>query len=470
MLIASFCTSCSKKTETLAIEDPLAAQALEHSLSGQSALALAEAQRAITNGSKSANAYCGSALAHLEFGHTDEALEDASRACELRPDWALALDTKAICLLQQGKIAQAEALVTKAIQLQPDDERFHLHRAEMRNGLKETNQAHKDIQKLFSLGKLRGEALAERAYMLDLEAKWQEAESSASESIDILSKRFAQNKQNKTDSQLHLRKYLSRAYATRAWARNGQAKFYESLKDADEALKLSEGSFDARSARAWAASNLGMWSLAANDAALLIGQDPDAGHAYICRAWGRVGSGRAASAIGDAKHAKDLEPTNASANVVHAAALCGTGKLDAAMSECNIAIEKRQDYVRAHLIRSRIMRARNDLDGSLKEIGLCIAPGAPAFYYLERANLQEQRRQPDLALQDLTMAIKIEPNTPSFYEARAALLLKMNRKHEAQSDLANAKSLGVASYSSQNYNQPLDQYSAQTPGATIKEK
>ncbi len=438
-LIASVSTSCTEKSKTQAVDDPLATQALEHALSGQSTLALAEAQKAIANGSKSASAYCGRALAHLEFGHTDEAVEDATRACELRSDWALALDTKAICLMQQGKIAQAEALTTKAIQLQPDDARFHLHRAEIRNGLKETNQAHEDIQKVFSLGKFRGEALAERAYMLDLEKKWQQAESSANESIDILSKQYAQSKK---DGQMHLRKYLSRAYATRAWARNGLAKFYESLKDADDALKLQEASFDARSARAWAASNLGMWGLAANDAALLIGQDPDAAHAYICRAWGRVGTGRPAAAIDDARRATDLEPTNTSANVVYAAALCGTGKLDAAMSECNIAIEKQQDYVRAHLIRSRIMRARNDLDGSLKEIGFCIAPGAPAFYYLERANLQEERKQPNLALQDLTSAIKIEPNTPSFYKARAALLLKLNRKEEAQSDLAHANSLG----------------------------
>lgn len=321
--------------------------------------------------------------------------------------------------MEQGKIAQAEALSTQAIQLEPDNARFLLHRAEMRNRLKETNLCHADVQKLLALGKFKAEALVERAYMLDLKKKWAEAESSATESLALLNKETPTNNQK--------RRYLARAYATRAWARNGLANFYGAFEDADEAVKLEPTSFDARSARAWSASNLGRWSDSSNDAGLLIAQDAEAAHAYICRAWGRLGLGRTDFALKDAMRAADLEPFNASALVARAATLCAVGKLDEAESDCKKAIENNEDYVRAHLVLSRILRARKNLDGSLKEISFCIAHQAPAFYYLERAKLQEERNQPNLALEDVSKALELEPENPSIRSIQAAMMTRMDK-------------------------------------------
>lgn len=326
--------------------------------------------------------------------------------------------------MEQGKIAQAEALSTQAIQLEGDNARFLLHRAEVRNRLKETDQAHSDIQKVLALGKFRAEALAERAYMLDLEKKWPEAESSATESLDLLSKEQYTSNQK--------RKYLARAYATRAWARNGLSNFYGAFSDANKAVNLYPTSLDARNARAWAASNLGRWNDSSNDAGMIIAEDPEAAHAYICRAWGRLGLGKPDYALKDAVHAVDLEPFNGSALVARAAAQCAMGKLDEAESDCKKAIEKNEDYIRAHLVLSRILRARKNLPESLKEISFCIAHQAPAFYYLERAKLHEERTQPNLALEDIAKALELEPDNPSFRAAKSALLARLEKERKME--------------------------------------
>lgn len=438
LLVASVLTSCSTKsqgTQSLQLSDSAQDKqqeaALKLALAGDYTKALSEAQRGLKQGSQSAEIYAASALAHLEFGHTDEALADANRACELRSDWALGSDTRALCLLEKGKVAQAEAEATKAVQLEPDNVRFLLHRAEIRNRLKETDLAQEDIQRIFSSGQLRGEALSQRAHMLDLEGRWSEAESSATEAIVILQKQF-----NAKDNRA--RKYLTRAFTARAWARNGLAKFYDAYADADQALKINPNSFEARSVRAWASSNLGRWRDAADNGGMLIALDPDAAHAYICRSWGRLGTGNPEYGLKDANRAVSLEPFNASANVARAASLCRLGHLDAAESDCSIAIKKNEDHVRAHLILSRILRARKNLDGSLKEIDLSIVHKPPAFYYLERANLQEERKKLDLALTDVAIAIKLEPDNPACYAARAAVLIKLKKYPQALNDITKA--------------------------------
>ena len=66
-----------------------------------------------------------------------------------------------------------------------------------------------------------------------------------------------------------------------------------------------------------------------------------------------------------------------------------------------------------------------------------------ASLYAARADVEKELKAYDLALLDMSEAIRLQPSQAQHYLIRAAIYVKLGRKKDARADLERAVELGV---------------------------
>ncbi len=114
----------------------------------------------------------------------------------------------------------------------------------------------------------------------------------------------------------------------------------------------------------------------------------------------------------------------------------------------------RVDYERLLLLDANHFNARlglailNQKEGRLKEANdqlstLLTAHSQEASLYAARADVEKELKAYDLALLDMSEAIRLQPSQAQHYLIRAAIYVKLGRKKDARADLERAVELGV---------------------------
>ena len=114
----------------------------------------------------------------------------------------------------------------------------------------------------------------------------------------------------------------------------------------------------------------------------------------------------------------------------------------------------RVDYERLLLLDANHFNARlglailNQKEGRLKEANdqlstLLTAHPQEASLYAARADVEKELKAYDLALLDMSEAIRLQPSQAQHYLIRAAIYVKLGRKKDARADLERAVELGV---------------------------
>jgi tetratricopeptide (TPR) repeat protein len=158
LLVASFVESARAQAE--ADDDPAAIfnQAQDLHAKGDLAGAIRLYDRALKAESNFPEAEYQRAAAELALGHPDSAEKGFRKALELRPDWPLPLTSLGSLLLDSGRLTEAEAILTKAVDLEPNNSSALIALTEMRIGGAAKSPALEDL--LTKITSLTGRANA----------------------------------------------------------------------------------------------------------------------------------------------------------------------------------------------------------------------------------------------------------------------------------------------------------------------
>jgi tetratricopeptide (TPR) repeat protein len=96
-------------------------------------------------------AYSNRGYAYLQNGQVQQALDDCTRAIELKPDLAEAYDTRGAAYLRLGQVRQALADCTRAVEAKPDLARAYTNRASVYLRLGQPGEAVKDCTRALQL-------------------------------------------------------------------------------------------------------------------------------------------------------------------------------------------------------------------------------------------------------------------------------------------------------------------------------
>jgi tetratricopeptide (TPR) repeat protein len=122
--------------------------------SGQFASALVEFDE-IVRRSPDYEAWLNRGVTLVNQKRYDEAIEDFTRALQLRPDSTDVLSNRAFAYVQSGRIERALADLDRAVELDPDAARLRILRGGVREALADRSGACRDWQRACELGDCR---------------------------------------------------------------------------------------------------------------------------------------------------------------------------------------------------------------------------------------------------------------------------------------------------------------------------
>jgi tetratricopeptide (TPR) repeat protein len=266
---------------------------------------------------------------HLEAGRLDEAIAAFTRAIELAPDFLDARYNRGLAFSRSNRLAEADQDFSKAIELSPSYAKAYNSRAAVRLRAGRFNEALADINKGIAL--------------------------------------------NPHDAE---------AYVTRGTIYAVARHYAEAIEDYDRAIGLSPDDAAAWFNRGTALSNFGRPDQALSDLDHAIALDPNYAEAYVNRANLRAAARRFDEAMPDYDRAITLKPDYADAWLNRGAACANAGRLKEALHDLDNAIALRPDYARAYLTRALAWYALKENARALSDLRAAERLGArpdPAF-------------------------------------------------------------------------------------------
>jgi tetratricopeptide (TPR) repeat protein len=118
-----------------------------------------------------------------------------------------------------------------------------------------------------------------------------------------------------------------------------------------------------------------------------------------------------------------LEPTNADTYLVRANIQRASGKPEAVAAEAAALIKAAPDNSYAHVVAARIYQSLGRRDDALREFDRALAIKPAAYIYLNRIDSRPKTDRTG-RMADMTLAAKLEPQSPDVLAKKADLLVE----------------------------------------------
>ena len=341
-----------------------------------------------------AEEYFHSGVKAQQRGQYSEAIQDLTKAIELKEDYAEAYYARGLAYDRKGEYDQAIQDLTKAIELKEDTDTY-LARGGAYRSKGEYDQAIQDLTKAIEL-KEDAESYALRSFAYDRKGEYDQAIQDLTKAIEL---------KEDTDT------YLARGGAYRS-----KGEYDQAIQDLTKAIELKE--------------------------------DADT---YLIRGGVYYSKGEYDQAIQDFTKAIELKEDHAGAYAFRGLAYACKGEYDQAIQDLTKAIELKTEFADAYLARGGVYYSKGEYDQAIQDLAKAIEL-KPKFAdaYLGRGGAYRNKGEYDQAIQDLTKAIELKTEFADAYLDRGLTWLHLKKWQEAKSDLTAAKDMGqdiVASFS-----------------------
>jgi tetratricopeptide (TPR) repeat protein len=156
-----------------------------------------------------------------------------------------------------------------------------------------------------------------------------------------------------------------------------------------------------------------------------------------------LGNGRFSRALTFMAAAVDLDSEDVDARLLLSISLLLMNKPVEALQEVNITLAMSPLYATAWSERSSVRRYLGQYVSALDDATAAITMDDCAAHRLERARVNLEAGRPGLALDDLYVATRLEPERSEVYQVRAAVSERLGNRHAARKDRAHARRLDV---------------------------
>ena len=307
-------------------------------------------------------------LDYYQKGEFDRAIEDYTKAIELKPDFADAYCVRAFAyFIGTGEVNRAIKDYDEAIELRPDDADIYCGRGLVYAKKGEFDRAIED-------------------YNRAIKFKPDHANAYYCRGIAYFNKGDHDRALKDFDKVIELKPNYGEAYFNRALAYENKGDLDRALKDFDKAIKLKRDFADAYSGRGLAYSQKGDHDRALKDFDKAIELRPDDAEIYCGRALAYENKGDHDRAIKGYDKAIELKPDDAEIYCDRALAYENKGDLDRALKDFGKAIKLKPDYGEAYFNRALVYlvlkkwnQARSDLTEA-KNKGVDIAHNFSSMY------------------------------------------------------------------------------------------
>lgn len=423
---------------------------------------------------ETAFAHLARSRAWLEQNDFDKAQADVSEALRLEPNNARAYFARSKIAAKQKRTEEELSACDRALAIDPRDPFALNARSRLRSAAGEVDRAIGDIDRAIESLPRYSWLWSARGYYRELQGDYDQALANFSEAIRLdphaaysLSRRatihFRRQELDKAlqdaADAVQADPKLAKAYAIRGVIRSKKGALDAALADLDEAIRLDATDPVTFHNRGGVRYKKGEYDKAVLDLTQAISLKPDHAESYIGRADAWAKKGDAASAINDLTLYLRLRPMDANAYSNRGAALLVKADVDAAFKDFGAALEINPRHVGALLGRSRAWQLKNEPAKALDDVNaaLDLAPNNPDAYVV-RAWLRKDA-DPDAALKDLDAALAINPRRLDALLGRADVRHKKSEMHKAIADLTAA--IEVDPKSTQAYWRRAELYSSQ---------
>ena len=254
-------------------------------------------------------------------GQYSDAIENFSKAIELKPDYAEVYHARGLTYSYQGEHEQAIQDATKAIELNPDYAEAYYTRGLAYSCQGEHEQAIQDFSKTIELKPDDAEVYAMRSFTYSSQGEYDRVIEDATKAIKI-------------------NPDYAEAYVMRGLAYSCQGEHEQAIQDSTKAIEINPDYAEAYHARGLAYSSQGKYDRAIQDFSKAIELKPDHDEAYYTRGLAYNYQDKYDRAIQDFSKAIELKPDHDEAYEAYEAyyerarAYLSQGKYDHAIEDC----------------------------------------------------------------------------------------------------------------------------------------
>ena len=348
--------------------------------------AIEEYSRAIELKPDYAPIYSIRGYVHRIKGDFESAIKDYNKLIELRPDNADAYCDRGIAYSKKGEFARAIQDFNKAIQLKPDLADTYNGRGLTYHQMNEVDLAIEDYNTAIRLRPDFAKAYNNRALAYRDKGNVDKTIEDTSKAIE-----FQPN--------------FSYAYNNRGNAYVRKSITSLAIKDFNKAIHLNPKFAEAYCNRGVAYENRGEFECAIEDYTKAIELQPDYAEAYNNRGMVYNKKDEIELAIENFSKAIEIDPKSANAYSRRGHAYSVKGEFDRAIVDHNTAIELNPNLAEAYYNRGNVYFTKGELDRAIEDLDKAIElqPDYAEAYY-NRGAVWSQLQQSEKALLDLTVA------------------------------------------------------------------
>jgi len=362
-----------------------------------------------------------------------------------------------IALFQQGKAAEAEALLTDAQRRYPGNfNLLHMLGIMLVQGrdpargvvlIETALEQRKDFAPAYNnLGngyrrlQKHGAAMAAYDRAIALRPDFVEAYNNRGNALVVLGRPL--DALADFETAVRLNPGMAEAHNNRAIALLKLQRTEAALAAADKALTLQPDFAEALVSRAEALLVRGDSDKALDSAEKAVKLKPGSAEAHVCRANVVLAVGRAQEALTGYDQAITLNPSLASAHSNRGNALRELGRMPEALDSYDHAIRIQPDFAEAFNNRGRVLGDLQGLEAALESYdrAAALAPGYAAAHS-NRGNMLLMLGKPEAALAAHDTALAIQPDNFRAHNNRGNALLDLKRVDEALESYARAIAL-----------------------------
>lgn len=140
------------------------------------------------------------------------------------------------------------------------------------------------------------------------------------------------------------------------------------------------------------------------------------------------------SAFADYSHATRIDPNNAKALSLRGMTRFHLGETKEALSDLDAAVKLAPEFSRAHAYRGLVLGGLGRLAEAVEELDLAIEIEPHIEAYIGRAQIRELNNDQDGALEDISSAIKLNPEEPTARLVRCNMYITIRKFDKAEED------------------------------------
>ena len=368
--------------------------------------AIEEYSRAIELKPDYAPIYSIRGYAYRIKGDFEDAIKDYNKLIELKPDNADAYCDRGIAYSKKGKFARAIQDFNKAIELKPNLADTYNGRGLMYHQMNELDQALQDFNKAIELRPDFAKAYNNRSTVYKDKGDIDKALEDTSKAIELQPNlAYAYNNRGNAyvikgitslaikdfNKAILLSPELAEAYCNRGVAYENRGEFERAIADYTKAIELQSDYVVAYNNRGVVYNKKGKIEPAIENFSKAIELKPDFAHAYGSRGYAYYAKGEFDSAIEDCNKAIELMPNLAEAYYNRGLVYLAEGELELAIDDMDKAIESNPDYAEAYYNRSVVRSRLQQSEKALLDLTTAKIIGKDGINSIQQVNLTKSK-------------------------------------------------------------------------------